>query len=91
MKDYKVGYFKPLEIMARLAEGMGGLGGERNNPFGPKKKKETEDIKDMEEEVADIIFTLACLSNSLGLNMERGFDAVMKKVGSRDKNRWEKK
>ena len=81
VKDYKVGYFKPLEIMAR----------EINHRFGPKKKKETEDIKDMEEEVADIIFTLACLSNSLGLNMERGFDAVMKKVGSRDKNRWEKK
>jgi NTP pyrophosphatase (non-canonical NTP hydrolase) len=91
VQQYKIGYFKPLEIMARLTEETGELAREINHRFGPKKKKDTEDIKEMEEEVADIIFTLACLSNSLGLDMERGFKSVMNKLNDRDKDRWAKK
>lgn len=87
----KIGYFKPLEAIARLAEETGELAREINHRFGPKKKKSTEDIKDVEEEVADIVFTLACLSNSLGIDMDRGFKSVMKKLNTRDKDRWEKK
>ncbi len=91
VQQYKIGYFKPLEIMARLTEEIGELAREINHRFGPKKKKDTEDVQDIEEEVADVIFTLTCLSNSLGLDMDRGFDRVMAKLNSRDKDRWEKK
>ncbi len=91
VQQYKLGYFKPLEIMARLTEETGELAREINHRFGPKKKKDTEDVKDVEDEVADIIFTLACLSNSLGLDMDRGFKSVMDKLNNRDKDRWEKK
>jgi len=84
VQQYKIGYFKPLEIMVRLTEETGELAREINHRFGPKKKKETEDK-------ADIIFTLTCLSNSLGLDMDRGFKSVMNKLNSRDKDRWEKK
>ena len=91
VKDKKIGYWKPLEIMARLTEEVGELAREVNHRFGPKKKKETEEMREMEEEVADIIFTLTCLSNSLDLDMERGFKNVMDKLYDRDKDRWEKK
>ena len=89
--QYKVGYFKPLEIIARLAEETGELAREINHRFGPKKKKATEDTKEIEEEMADVIFTLACLANSLDLDMDRGFAKVMDKCYGRDKDRWEKK
>lgn len=89
--QYKIGYFKPLEIIARLAEETGELAREVNARFGPKKKKSTEDVADIEEEIADMIFTLACLANSLNLDMERGFSKVMDKCYGRDANRWEKK
>lgn len=91
VQQYKIGYFKPLEIIARLAEETGELAREINHRFGPKKKKETDDTRDIEDEIGDIIFTLACLSNSLDLDMDRGFKSVMDKLNSRDKDRWEKK
>ncbi|MCR4283893.1 MAG: nucleotide pyrophosphohydrolase [Parcubacteria group bacterium] len=91
IKQYKIGYFKPLEIMARLTEEVGELAREINHRFGPKKKKSTEDTKEIEEEIADIIFTLTCLSNSLDLDMDRGFKSIMDKINNRDKDRWEKK
>lgn len=91
VKQYKIGYFKPLEIMARLMEETGELAREVNHRFGPKKKKETEDKKEMEDEVADIIFTLVCLANSLDLDIDRGFQSVMDKCYGRDKDRFEKK
>ncbi len=91
INQYKIGYFKPLEILARLTEETGELAREINHRYGPKKKKETEDIKEIEDEIADIIFTLTCLSNSLNLDMDRGFKSVMDKCYGRDKDRFEKK
>ena len=91
VNQYKIGYFKPLEILARLTEETGELARELNHRFGPKKKKDTEDKADIEAEAADIIFTLCCLANSLGLDLDRGFKQVMEKLNTRDKDRWEKK
>ncbi|MEK6902096.1 MAG: nucleotide pyrophosphohydrolase, partial [archaeon] len=39
VKQYKIGYFQPLEIMARLTEETGELAREVNHRWGPKKKK----------------------------------------------------
>ena len=91
VNQHKIGYFKPLEIIARLTEETGELAREVNHRFGPKKKKNTEDKKEIEDEIGDIIFTLTCLSNSLDLDMDRGFESVMNKLNTRDKDRWEKK
>ena len=91
LNSIKIGYFQPLEILARLTEETGELARELNHRFGPKKKKPVEDKKEMEDEVADIIFTLICLANSLDLDIDKGFKAVMDKCYGRDKDRWEKK
>jgi len=91
IKQYKIGYFKPLEILARLIEEVGEVARELNHMFGPKKKKPTEDKADLEEELGDVIYTVVCLANSLGLDLDRAMGKVMKKINSRDKNRWEKK
>ena len=91
VKKFKIGYFKPLEILARLAEEVGELARELNHRFGPKKKKATEDSKEIGDEIADIIFTLVCLANSLHINLDKSFDKMMDKLNGRDKDRWEKK
>ena len=91
IQQYKIGYWKPLEIMVRLTEETGELAREINHRFGPKKKKSSEDKKELEDEIADIIFTLSCLANSLDLDIDRGFSSVMDKCYGRDKDRWEKK
>lgn len=91
VKQIKVGYFKPLEILARLIEEVGELARELNHRYGPKKKKASEVESDIGGEIADIIFTLACLANSLGIDMSHDFEKMMKKYKTRDKDRWEKK
>lgn len=87
----KIGYFKPHEILARLMEEVGELAREVNHRFGPKKKKDSEGEKELGDEMADIIFTLICLANSLKIDLDRHFEKMMKKLNSRDKDRWKKK
>jgi NTP pyrophosphatase (non-canonical NTP hydrolase) len=91
VKQYKIGYFKPLEILARLIEEVGELAREINHTFGPKKKKATEKHKEIGDEIGDIIFTLTCLANSLRIDLDKSFKGVMNKVYKRDKDRWKKK
>lgn len=91
VSQLKIGYFKPLEILARLTEETGELARELNHRFGPKKKKATEDTKEVGDEIADIIFTVVCLANSLNIDLDKSFDKMMQKYGERDKDRWEKK
>ena len=91
VNQYKIGYFKPLEIMACLTEEVGELAREVNHQFGPKKKKASENSREMADEIADIIFTLSCLSNSLKLDIDAAFKRVMDKCYGRDMERWEKK
>jgi NTP pyrophosphatase (non-canonical NTP hydrolase) len=89
--QYKIGYWEPLEILARLTEETGEVARELNHRFGPKKKKDSEDNKELAIEIADIVFTLSCLANSLDLDLDKAFDEVMNKCYSRDKDRWELK
>lgn len=91
IKQYKVGYFKPHQILARLMEEVGELAREINHRFGPKKKKSTESDSDLGEEMADVIFTIVCLANSLKIDLDKSFRKVMKKYNKRDKERYEKK
>jgi NTP pyrophosphatase (non-canonical NTP hydrolase) len=89
--QYKIGYFKPLEILARLTEEVGELARELNHRFGPKKKKPSEETKEIGDEMCDVIFTLACLANSLNIDLDKAFKKTMDKCYGRDKDRYEKK
>jgi NTP pyrophosphatase (non-canonical NTP hydrolase) len=91
IKQYKIGYFKPHEILARLTEEVGEVAREINHTYGPKKKKATEDTKEIGDEMADVIFTIICLANSLNIDLDKNFKNVMDKCYGRDKDRWEKK
>ena len=91
VKLHKIEYFKPFEILARLTEEVGELARELNHRFGPKKKKESEDKKEIGDEMGDIIFTLICLANSQGIDLDKSFKGVMDKCYGRDKDRYEKK
>ncbi len=91
ISQYKIGYFKPLEIITRLMEEVGELAREINHRYGPKKKKSTEKKGEIGDEIADIFFTLICLANSLSIDLDKSFEKMMKKLNTRDKKRYEKK
>lgn len=91
ISQYKLGYFKPLEILARLTEETGEVAREVNHLFGPKKKKLGEAKPHLDEELADVIYTVICLANSQKIDLDKAWKKIMKKLNTRDKNRWEKK
>lgn len=76
--------------MARLSEEVGELAREINHVHGDKPKKSTETEKSIEEEIGDILFVLACFTNSLDLDLSDAFHQTITKINSRDKDRWTK-
>jgi len=91
-QQFTTPYWTPHEILARLTEETGELAREVNHRFGPKKKKPEENKGDLGEELADIIFTICCMANSQGIDLDEKFQKIMdKKHYGRDKDRFEKK
>lgn len=91
ISQFKDGYFSPLVQLARLSEEVGELAREINHVYGEKQKKPSEAEKPIEEEIADILFVLISLSNSLDIDLDDAFDLTMKKFESRDHFRFERK
>lgn len=90
ISQFAEGYFSPLALVARLAEEVGELAREINHTYGEKPKKPTEEVKTISEEIGDIIFVLACLTNTLNLDLSEAFHEAMTKITTRDHDRWTK-
>ncbi len=90
ISQFKVGYFSPLAMMARMTEETGELAREINHYYGEKQKKDTEDEKSLTEELGDVLYVLITMANSLDIDLEEAFDLVMEKFNTRDKNRFER-
>jgi NTP pyrophosphatase (non-canonical NTP hydrolase) len=89
--QYKEGYFPPLTNLARLTEEVGELAREVNHRFGEKTKKVEEPEGSIAMELADILFVVICLANSQGIDLDDAFAEMMRKVTSRDADRWTRK
>jgi NTP pyrophosphatase (non-canonical NTP hydrolase) len=91
VSQYKEGYFTPLTNLARLTEEVGELAREINHRFGQKPKKPDEAAGELAMELGDILFVVICLANSQGIDLDDAFAAVMRKVATRDADRWTRK
>jgi NTP pyrophosphatase (non-canonical NTP hydrolase) len=91
ISQFKEGYFHPLSMLARMTEEVGELAREVNHRYGEKPKKVSEDENTIEQELGDLLFIISCFANSLGINLETAFGAVMEKYNTRDKDRWTRK
>jgi len=91
ISQFEEGYFAPLPMLARVTEEVGELARALMHRYGGKKPKPGEDAGDIGEEIADTIFVLVCLANSLGVDLDEKFGAMMAKYRERDAERWTKK
>lgn len=87
-KKKKWPYWTPHEILARLVEEMGEVARLINHLWGPKKKKSTEAEQDLEEEIGDVLYSLICLANSNGIDLDRAIRRSFDKTMTRDKDRF---
>ncbi len=90
VSQYKEGYFTPLTNLARLTEEVGEVAREINHQFGQKSKK-ADEAGDLAMELGDVLFVVICLANSQGIDLDDAFAAVMRKVTTRDADRWTRK
>lgn len=91
ISQFEEGYFPPLPMLARLTEEVGELSRALMHHFGGKKPKVGEEAGDIGGEIADAIFVLVCLANSLDVDLDEEFNAMMEKYRTRDAERWTKK
>lgn len=91
ISQFEEGYFAPLPMLARLTEEVGELARVLMHRYGGKKPKPGEPEGNAGEEIADAIFVLVCMANSLGVDLDREFAAMMEKYRSRDAERWTRK
>ncbi len=88
-EEWQSTYWTPLSSLARLTEEVGELAREINHSYGEKPKKEGEAQGNIATEMGDILFILASLANSIGVDLDSAFENVMAKYQRRDAQRWE--
>ncbi|HEY0591669.1 MAG TPA: nucleotide pyrophosphohydrolase [Thermoanaerobaculia bacterium] len=88
ISQFEEGYWRPLSMLARVTEEVGELARELNHRYGEKPKKGEEPEGDLPVEIADIIFVLLSLANSLQIDMDEAWRRMMEKYRTRDGERW---
>jgi NTP pyrophosphatase (non-canonical NTP hydrolase) len=81
-------YWSPLSSLARLTEEVGELAREINHTYGEKPKKSSEADGDIAGELGDILYIVASLANSIGVDLDSAFEQVIAKYRQRDTERW---
>jgi len=59
VQQYKIPYWPPLSILARITEEVGELAQELNDRYGGRVKKKGEDTKEIGDEICDVLFALS--------------------------------
>ena len=73
IKKYGVRYFDELTNMAQLTEEVGEVARIISRTYGEQSIKENEELNDLGEELADVLFVLLCLANQTGIDLEKSF------------------
>ena len=92
INQFEEGYWPPLSMLASVMEEVGELAREINSLEKFKKKKnDLDEIERISEELADLLFSIICISNFYKIDLEKAFTKIIKKYDNRDSNRWTKK
>ncbi len=91
LQVYKKPYWDPLSNLAHLCEEVGEVARVINHKYGDKPKKSTDKSDDLEDELADVLWSLICIANQEGISLESGLKRTINKLFVRDKDRFEKK
>jgi NTP pyrophosphatase (non-canonical NTP hydrolase) len=87
IKKYGVRYFNELTNMALLTEEVGELARIIARKYGEQSFKESDKNKNLEEEMADVLFVLICIANQTGVNLTDALKNNLDKKTKRDSNR----
>lgn len=87
IKTFGVRYFNELTNMALLTEEVGELARVIARKYGEQSFKKSDHGRNMEEEIADVLFVLICLANQTGVNLTEALNKNLEKKTNRDAKR----
>ncbi|HWT56144.1 MAG TPA: nucleotide pyrophosphohydrolase [Candidatus Microsaccharimonas sp.] len=91
LQGYEKPYWHPLSQLARMTEEVGEVARILNHKYGDKPKKASEAPDDLTDELGDVLWTLICLANNEGIDLESTIQRSIEKLTVRDADRFEKK
>lgn len=87
IKTTGVRYFNELTNTAILMEEVGELARLMARTYGEQSFKESDNNRDLGDEMADVLWVLICLANQTGVDLNAAFAKNMAKKTQRDANR----
>lgn len=82
-----VRYFSELTNMAILTEEVGEVARIMARKYGEQSFKESDNDKDLADEMADVLWVLICLANQTGIDLTQALEKNFEKKNIRDKDR----
>lgn len=82
-----VRYFSELTNTAILMEEVGELARLMARTYGDQSFKKSDEGRELDDEMADILFVLVCLANQCGVDLESAFRRSIDKKTRRDRDR----
>lgn len=87
IKQYGVRYFNELTNMALLTEEIGEVARIMARTYGEQSFKESDNSKQLADELADVLWVLICIANQTGINLTQAFEKNIEKKTTRDNKR----
>ena len=87
IKTVGVRYFNELTNLGILMEEVGELSRIMVRKYGEQSFKESDKDKNLEDEMADVLWVLICLANQTGVNLAEALQKNFDKKNQRDVNR----
>lgn len=87
IKDKGVRYFNELTNMAILTEEVGELARIMARKYGEQSFKASDKNKDLDDEMADVLWVLICLANQTGVDLTKALKKNFEKKDIRDSQR----
>jgi NTP pyrophosphatase (non-canonical NTP hydrolase) len=87
IKTIGVRYFSELTNMAILTEEIGELARIMARKYGDQSFKESDQHKDLGDEMADVLWVLICLANQTGVDLTTALEKNFAKKTIRDSER----
>ena len=87
IKTVGVRYFNELTNMAMLTEEVGEVARIIARKYGEQSFKESDKTKNLDDELADVLWVLICLANQTGVDLTEAFKRNLEKKNVRDLDR----
>jgi NTP pyrophosphatase (non-canonical NTP hydrolase) len=87
IKSIGVRYFNELTNLGILMEEVGELSRLMVRKYGEQSFKQSDQGKEIEDELADVLWVLMCIANQTGVNLNEALQKNMEKKTKRDANR----